>query len=86
MLQHLSAQTISQILFKLDPMGTCCVENDMYDEYDYIADTLEGLFKDNPGCPRIDIAEMVDQAFTDEFGGIDRSVVVQIVEALFDNK
>lgn len=31
---------ISEILFNLDPMNTCCKENEAYDEYDRIADQI----------------------------------------------
>ena len=31
---------ISEILFELDPMNTCCKENEVYDEYDRIADQI----------------------------------------------
>lgn len=33
----MNAQEISAVLFKLDPMGTACVENDLFDEYDDVA-------------------------------------------------
>lgn len=31
---------ISEILFNLDPMNTCCKENEAYDEYDRIAQQI----------------------------------------------
>lgn len=31
---------VSQVLFEQDPMRTCCVENDAFDEYDSIAQLL----------------------------------------------
>lgn len=34
---------ISEILFDIDPMNTCCKENHAYDEYDRIADQIENL-------------------------------------------
>ncbi|MEC9483082.1 MAG: hypothetical protein UMU75_07105 [Halomonas sp.] len=33
----LSAEYLSRALFESDPMGTCCKENDCFDEYDAIA-------------------------------------------------
>ncbi len=30
-------ERLSQALFEQDPMHTCCVENDAYDEYDGVA-------------------------------------------------
>jgi hypothetical protein len=29
--------TLSDILFEVDPAGTCCKENDLFDEYDSFA-------------------------------------------------
>ena len=34
---------ISDILFNLDPMNTCCKENSAFDEYDRIAQQIEDL-------------------------------------------
>ena len=34
---------ISDILFNLDPMNTCCKENSTFDEYDRIACQIEDL-------------------------------------------
>lgn len=36
----LSAERLSRILFDTDPIGTCCKENDCFDEYDAIADDI----------------------------------------------
>ncbi len=36
----LTPQQISKALFQTDPMNTCCKENDCFDEYDYVADTV----------------------------------------------
>lgn len=41
--------TISRILFDIDPMGTCCKENSVTDEYDAVA---------------IEIADYVNSGFT----------------------
>ncbi|MBF5052663.1 hypothetical protein ISO4_01265 [Alcanivorax venustensis ISO4] len=30
-------QRISRVLFDIDPMGTCCKENDCFEEYDGVA-------------------------------------------------
>lgn len=34
---------ISEVLFNLDPMNTCCKENHAYDEYDRIAYQIANL-------------------------------------------
>ncbi|WP_346796337.1 hypothetical protein R5M92_12790 [Halomonas sp. Bachu 37] len=36
----LSVEHLSRVLFAADPMGTCCKENDCFDEYDAIADGI----------------------------------------------
>lgn len=36
-----TASVISQALFQADPMRTCCVENECYDEYDRVAASAE---------------------------------------------
>ncbi|EBA00899.1 hypothetical protein [Marinobacter sp. ELB17] len=41
---QLTAHQISKALFEIDPMNTCCKENDCFDEYDLIAaDVAESL-------------------------------------------
>ncbi|MGO2135985.1 MAG: hypothetical protein ACTH3S_11215 [Marinobacter sp.] len=47
-----TAQQISKALFDVDPMNTCCRENDCFDEYDYVAEAVterlaEGLSLDH---------------------------------------
>jgi hypothetical protein len=37
---------LCQTLFELDPMGTCCKENDSYDEYNNIAAQTADLIDD----------------------------------------
>jgi hypothetical protein len=34
-------QIISEVLFELDPMGTCCKENEIFDEYDDVAKLID---------------------------------------------
>lgn len=33
-------EIIADALFRADPMGTCCVENGCFDEYDYVASAV----------------------------------------------
>ncbi len=33
-------QRISQVLYEIDPMGTCCNENQLFDEYDTEAELI----------------------------------------------
>jgi len=41
----LKANMISRALFEFDPMNTCCKENDCFDEYDRIAEAIEGRLR-----------------------------------------
>jgi hypothetical protein len=34
---NVDQQKISELLFELDPMMTCCKENDCFDEYDMVS-------------------------------------------------
>lgn len=36
----LTARNISKALFDTDPMNTCCKENDCFDEYDRVAESV----------------------------------------------
>ncbi len=36
----LTTENLSSSLFHLDPMHTCCVENDCFDEYDRVASCI----------------------------------------------
>lgn len=38
---------INKVLFKADLLNTCCVANDAYDEYHYIAANLHSYIEDN---------------------------------------
>jgi len=40
MRQNLTTKAISEALFSADPMHTCCVENDCFDEYDGVAERI----------------------------------------------
>lgn len=35
-----SVGDISRVLFDIDPMNTCCKENDCFDEYDRVAESV----------------------------------------------
>lgn len=41
-----SVLNLSQTLYEHDPMGTCCRENDIYDEYNNIAAQTADLIDD----------------------------------------
>ena len=35
------AERISRALYEADPLNTCCKENESFDEYDHIANSIE---------------------------------------------
>lgn len=53
-----SSDTLSQLLYKLDPMNTCCVENECLNEYHRVA---EGINE------RIDTGQSIAAAVHDAF-------------------
>ena len=50
--------TLSHLLYELDPMHTCCVENECFDEYNRLA---AGIYE------RIDTGQDIVTAIHDEF-------------------
>lgn len=36
---------ISKVLYDLDPIGTCCKENEAFDEYSKVADSIDLYFR-----------------------------------------
>lgn len=64
-------QQITQILYQIDPMGTCCVENDATDEYESVA--------------RIIMTEGVKSAFYNSFWeGCISDETIQSIEAAIE--
>lgn len=43
MTKPISLETINAILFEIDPMNTCCKENNCYDEYERIASDIASM-------------------------------------------
>ena len=59
---NVDQQKISELLFELDPMMTCCKENDCFDEYDMVS---KFIMEDvNQGVSLIDATK---RAFHDLF-------------------
>ena len=73
------ASRISEVLFELDPMRTCCKENDCFDEYDSIAQSA--FDKLSNGQP---IGEAISETLMDwfEVESIDPQALANIVLAL----
>jgi hypothetical protein len=64
MLSRYRVEQISGALFEIDPINTCCRENDCFDEYDYVAEAVterlaEGLSLDQA------LVEEVSKSFFD---------------------
>ncbi|MFG0724001.1 hypothetical protein ACF8PU_20375 [Pseudomonas sp. GLN_6] len=75
-----SANVISQALFQIDPMRTCCVENACYDEYDRVAASAEVYLEKG-----YTLAQALNKALRDSFGaelasGRDVSSVVAFID------
>lgn len=72
-------EQISQVLFEIDPMGTCCKENDCFDEYDSVAQSA--FDKLSNGQP---IGEAISETLMDwfEVESIEPQVLANIVLAL----
>ncbi|PCD00953.1 hypothetical protein [Halopseudomonas pelagia] len=79
MIKSQDASRISEVLFYLDPMGTCCKENDCYDEYDSIAQSA--FQKLSNGQP---IGEAISETLMDwfEVESIEPQTLANIVLAL----
>jgi hypothetical protein len=77
--QQITASQISNILFTIDPMGTCCKENDCFDEYDNIAHAV--LHNLESGQPT---AEAVSEALIEwfEVESVEPHVLASVVQAL----
>lgn len=61
-MMNLEQQKISKLLFDLDPMMTCCRENDCFDEYDLISASVTELMMDG-----LAFEESLKTVFTDFF-------------------
>ncbi|MGM0985121.1 MAG: hypothetical protein ACQEXG_17175 [Pseudomonadota bacterium] len=70
---------LSELLFHADPMGTCCRENDLFDEYDRIAfDLAERL--EAGVTPDIALNAVLREWFDDEL--VERADLAGVIEAL----
>lgn len=68
---------LNKMLFDLDPMNTCCKENDMFDEYQKIATNITGwLIR---GCDVTDSVKSVFDAYWWE-GCLSKEKLEQIVK------
>lgn len=54
---------ISQALFEVDPMNTCCKENSCFDEYDGIAESIRARLVTGDNLEQAMIAEISEWFF-----------------------
>ena len=75
--------TVNQLLFSLDPMGTGCVENELEDEYDNVAQAIAQGLAQGHGV-RSTVLAVFDAHFWDGclLEGSRRQKLEQIVAAL----
>jgi hypothetical protein len=62
----LQAHMISQALFEFDPMNTCCKENQCFDEYDRIAEGVEGRLRQGFTLKQALVLELAESFFAAE--------------------
>ena len=56
------ATPLNNVLYEMDPMGTCCKENELHDEYQMIAVNIAGWLIRN--CP---VEETIKSVFDEWF-------------------
>lgn len=59
----ISSEAISRILFRHDPANTCCVENDAYDEYDRVAESIAHLINEEMCSSDYAVRVMLHESF-----------------------
>lgn len=73
--------SLNEVLFELDPSNTCCVENSAYDEYDMVAERIDGLILNEPS---ISITEAIELAFDMYELEISKEDVASVVDRIAD--
>ncbi len=77
----LTTENLSSSLFHLDPMHTCCVENDCFDEYDRVANCVVQLVQE--GRP---LRDVLTEEFIRWFGvELPASALTTLVEQFQDS-
>lgn len=72
----LNATTLSHSLFNLDPMHTCCVENECLDEYDNVSSGV--MQRIDAGQP---FGDALQEEFFDWFGiQLSESMLITLIE------
>lgn len=70
---------LSQVLFQHDPMGTCCRENDLFDEYDRIAFELAERLGEGDTTD-VALHAVLREWFGDDL--VERADLASVIEAL----
>lgn len=69
------SEALSEALFIVDPAKTCCVENNMYDEYDSSADMIVTEF--NNKFPNI-----ISTKFEEDYTKLDDEIKVELMDII----
>jgi hypothetical protein len=78
-----AAQKLSSFLFSTDPVGTCCVENELYDEYDVPASILVNEHINEP-LTVYDVIEFFENYF--EYEGLPVEYAGELIDVINSNK
>lgn len=70
---------LSELLFHADPMGTCCRENDAFDEYDRVARDLAERLEEGD-TPDVALHAVLREWFGDE--PVECADLAGVIEAL----
>ncbi|XKH61595.1 hypothetical protein LG290_07770 [Halomonas sediminis] len=70
---------LSDLLFHAGPMGTCCRENDAFDEYDRIARDLAGRLEEG-NTSDVALHETLREWFGDDL--VERVDLASVIKAL----
>jgi hypothetical protein len=77
----LTDEQISQVLFETDPMGTCCKENDCFDEYDSIAGAIGERLENGQEIESAISETLIEWFSVDSVDPVTLACTVQALEA-----
>lgn len=80
--QKLTAESISRALFHADPMHTCCLENDCYDEYDRVADDVMDRLNAGEPLSAALVGAIVYWFYDDDSDSVNDRVIQPVIEWL----
>jgi len=74
------ANSLSNLLYQLDPMHTCCVENECFDEYSRVAAGIYARIKSGQGT-----ASAIHDEFLDWFETVPPDRTINAISQFLDN-